>query len=271
MPTTAEMQDTEQRTTGTESTTQSQSPSSTSGTLGGGTSGATGATTGSTGSVGSTGATGSMGAAGATGTSSLSGSAGGQGQAGMSRRGRSSMSPWDVSPFGASPFQMMRQFADEMDRMFESFGFPSFGRSWAGPGRSSSSLERQGGAGGAMTSPQQGFRSFWAPQIDVRRQGNDLIVHADLPGMRKEDIHIEVRDDQLILEGERRWEQEQGGSEGEGIYRSERSYGRFFRAIPLPDGVNPEQAHAQFKDGVLEVRMPLPQEQTPQGRRIEIR
>jgi HSP20 family protein len=199
------------------------------------------------------------------------GASGEQGQPGMSRRGRAPMSPWDLA-MSASPFGMMRQFADEMDRLFESLGFPSFGRQW--PGRNLlSDLERrdvQGGPGQSMAPPQPGGGSFWAPQIEVSRRGDELVVCADLPGMKKEDIHVEVRDDQLILQGERRWEQEQGG-ENEGFYRSERRYGRFFRAVPLPDGVDPEQARANFKDGVLEIKMPLPpQQQEQRGRRIEI-
>ncbi|HYG64349.1 MAG TPA: Hsp20/alpha crystallin family protein [Thermoanaerobaculia bacterium] len=198
------------------------------------------------------------------------------GQPAMSHRGRGPMTPWDMAMSG-NPFGMMRQFADEMDRLFESFGFPSFGRQW--PGRNVvSNLEQQqdvqgvssaGGPGGAMSRPQGGG-AFWAPQIDVSRRGNELVVCADLPGMNREDVNVEVRDGQLILQGERRWQQEQGG-EAEGYYRSERSYGRFFRTVPLPDGVNPEQAQATFKDGVLEVKMPLPEQHEQRGRKIEIR
>lgn len=101
------------------------------------------------------------------------------------------------------------------------------------------------------------------------RRGNDLVVSADLPGLKKEDVNVEIREDQLIRQGERRSET---ATEREGYYRSERSYGKFFRAIPLPPGVDPAQADAQFRDGVLEIRMPMPQQQQAeeQGRRIEI-
>lgn len=202
-------------------------------------------------------------------TSGLPQGAGEQGQAGVARRRRGA--PWDMIP-GANPFSMMRQFADEMDRLFESFGFPSFGRQW--PGRSMlSNLEQQdvqGAPGQAALTRPQGGGGFWAPQIDVSRRGDELVVCADLPGMSKDDIHVEVQDDQLILQGERRWEQEQGG-ENEGFYRSERSYGRFFRAVPLPEGVDPGQVQAGFTDGVLEVKMPLPPEREQRGRKIEIR
>jgi HSP20 family protein len=110
-------------------------------------------------------------------------------------------------------------------------------------------------------------RSFWSPQVEVSRRGKDLVVCADLPGMKKEDIHIEIRDDQLVLQGERRQESTENR---EGFYRSERSYGRFHRAIPLPEGTNPDQARANFKDGVLEVTLPLPEQASRSGRKIEI-
>ena len=168
----------------------------------------------------------------------------------MARRG-------PLSLFGLdNPFVMMRNLMDEMDRMFEGFGFGGPRRSLAASPGPSAGLT--GGSG----------QGFWLPQIEVSRRGNELVVCADVPGLRKEDIHIEVRDDQLILEGERRHEYE---GDQQGLYRSERSYGRFFRAIPLPDGTDPSQAQASFKDGVLEVKLPLPQQPEPRTHRIEIR
>lgn len=142
-----------------------------------------------------------------------------------------------------------------IDRFFDDFlGYGGLGR-----GSSLSSSSRDLG----RTTGQ----SLWYPQVEVRERDGKLVVCADLPGMRKEDVHVEVRDKALILEGERRQESEQ---REEGFYRSERSYGRFHRTIPLPEGVNPEQAQANFKDGVLEITVPLPQRQSTQGRRIEI-
>jgi HSP20 family protein len=92
------------------------------------------------------------------------------------------------------------------------------------------------------------------------------VVRADLPGLKREDVNIEVRDDELILSGERRSEHEE--SEG-GYYRSERSYGSFYRSIPLPEGVDADTAKARFDNGVLEITMQAPQ---PSGRarRIQI-
>lgn len=168
---------------------------------------------------------------------------------GLSRR-----DPFGLGSLG-NPFAMMQSLANEMDRLFESFGF----------GRSNRLFDRP--SGGGLQGWGQGG-GLWSPQIEVSRRGNELVVCADLPGMKKEDLHVEVREDHLVLEGERRQENE--GEEG-GLYRSERSYGRFYRAIPLPEGTNPEQAQANFRDGVLEIKLPLPQQPEQRSRRIEVR
>jgi len=144
-----------------------------------------------------------------------------------------------------------------IDRFFDDFlGYGGFGR-----GRSSSPVST------ARDLVQSAGQSLWYPQVEVREREGKLVVCADLPGARKEDVHVEIRDNALILQGERHQESEHNQG---GFYRSERSYGHFQRVIPLPEGVNPEQAQASFKDGVLEITLPLPQRESPQGRRIEI-
>lgn len=195
-------------------------------------------------------------------------SSGGRSSSGMSRR-RGMMNP--ASMLG-NPLNMMRSLVDDMDRFFEDFlGFggspgryrqPGMGMAGTGTGMEtgSSGLPSTSGTG-------YGTTSLWYPQIEVSERGGNLVVCADLPGIRREDVHLEIHDDYLVLEGERRQESEE--SQG-GVYRSERSYGRFYRTIPLPDGVNAEQARANFKDGVLEVTIPLPTQEQRQGRRIEI-
>ncbi|HEX9942069.1 MAG TPA: Hsp20/alpha crystallin family protein [Thermoanaerobaculia bacterium] len=220
-------------------------------------------------STGSTSASGTPTAGGRTGGGSPSGtqtggtgmsriSSGGGSSTGTARRGL--MTP--ASLLG-NPFGVMRSLVDEMDRFFDDFlGFGGpvrYGRPGLSSGSQSQALSRGTGAGSGL----------WYPQIEVSERGGNLVVCADLPGTRKEDVHLEVHDDFLVLEGERRQEQEQ--NEG-GWYRSERSYGRFYRTIPLPEGVNPDQAKANFKDGVLEVTIPLPrrEEQQQRGRSIEI-
>jgi HSP20 family protein len=147
---------------------------------------------------------------------------------------------WNLGPLG-----MMQRFTDEIDRLFEDFGV---GHRW------SSSLSRSGA-------------ELWAPQIDVFQRSNELVIRADLPGMSKEDVKVDVTEDALTIEGERRSEREE---ERQGVYRSERSYGSFHRVVPLPPGTITDQAKASFRDGVLEITMPTPPEQVTRGRRLEI-
>jgi HSP20 family protein len=138
--------------------------------------------------------------------------------------------------FAANPFSLMRRMSEEMDRTFSSF----FGQS---------------GRGGT-----------WFPAIEVAEQSGQLQVHAELPGLKPEDVKVEVTNDSLILRGERKSEQEQRSG---GTYRSERRYGEFYREIPLPEGVNPDDAKAQFRNGVLEITVPIP-EQASNRRQIPI-
>jgi HSP20 family protein len=127
------------------------------------------------------------------------------------------------------PFSVMRHFREEMDR--------ALGRAFG---------DDVGGNGGV-----------WTPAIEVTEQNGNLKVHAELPGLKPEDVKLEVTDVSLVIEGERMFEHEV--KDKGGVYRSERRYGRFYRQIPLPEGVNVDQAKAQFKNGVLEVTLPMPE------------
>jgi HSP20 family protein len=97
------------------------------------------------------------------------------------------------------------------------------------------------------------------PQIEINERDGKLIVTADLPGMKKDDVRVEVVDNNLIIEGERRQERKE---DREGYFVTERTYGKFYRAIPLPEGVNPENAKATFHDGVLELTLDTPKKKT---------
>jgi HSP20 family protein len=107
----------------------------------------------------------------------------------------------------------------------------------------------------------------WLPEIEMLQRNNELVIRADLPGLRKDDIQVEITENAITIEGERRHEhQEEKG----GVYRSERSYGSFCRVVALPEGAMPDQAKANFKDGVLEITMPAPPEAVTRGRKLEI-
>jgi HSP20 family protein len=107
----------------------------------------------------------------------------------------------------------------------------------------------------------------WLPNVDVLRRGDELVVRADLPGLKKDDISVDVANNVLTIRGERK---EESKEEREGYYWHERSEGSFYRSIPLPEGANVEQARARFEDGVLEVALPAPKEREG-GRHIEVR
>jgi HSP20 family protein len=105
------------------------------------------------------------------------------------------------------------------------------------------------------------------PDVEILQRDNTLVIRADLPGLTKDDVKVDVTEDAVTIQGERKREHEE---EKGGVYRSERSYGAFFRRIPVPEGTMTDQAKATFKDGVLEVTMPAPPESVKRGRRLEI-
>jgi HSP20 family protein len=105
----------------------------------------------------------------------------------------------------------------------------------------------------------------WMPAMDLVETDDHFVLRADLPGMSEEDIKIEFEDGTLTVSGERKAEHE---AENEGYYRVERAFGAFSRSLTLPQGINPESVTANFDRGVLEIRVPKPEERKP--RRIEI-
>ena len=153
-----------------------------------------------------------------------------------------------------SPFAVMRQMMEDMDRLFGSWQEPR------GHG-----VPRASQRSGQLTSP---LRNLWAPQVEVFERNSNIVVRAELPGLNKDDVDVEVEDDALIIRGERHNDVD---DEREGYYRSERSYGSFYRAIPLPEGVDPSACNATFKDGVLEVTLPKPTPQVSKAKKINVR
>jgi HSP20 family protein len=105
----------------------------------------------------------------------------------------------------------------------------------------------------------------WIPAMDLVETNDHLVLRADLPGLEREDIDLEVKDNVLTIAGERRAEHKENG---EGFHRVERSFGRFSRSLDLPAGIDADSVEAGFERGVLEVRIPKPEERKPT--RIEI-
>jgi HSP20 family protein len=132
-----------------------------------------------------------------------------------------------------------------MDRIFEGFGAPK-------------TMIR---SRGSWTETGQ-----YMPEIDLFERDGKLVVRADLPGMTKDDVHVDITENTIRIEGERKYEHE--SNEG-GVYRSERSYGKFCRDLPIPEGVKTDNAAAIFKDGVLEVTLDAP-DMKKNSRRIQI-
>jgi len=143
------------------------------------------------------------------------------------------------------PVDLLRQMTSEIDRMFD--------EPW--------SLFRWPAEFNVKDMPA------WAPKVDVITNDQKLITRVDLPGLRKEDVHVEVRDGLLTLSGERKKETTE---EKDNVYREEREYGSFRRAIPLPRGVKVDDVKASFTNGVLEVTVPLPAVAETNGKKIAI-
>jgi HSP20 family protein len=141
------------------------------------------------------------------------------------------------SLFAVSPFELMRRMSEEMIRTIA--GVPAGGEA----------------------------QQLWAPRIEARQEGGEFVIRAELPGTDAGDITVDVSDDAVTIHGERRQEHEERRGD---LVVSEISYGEFHRVIPLPEGVIADSAKANFRDGVLEIRMPAPPSEVRQGRRLEI-
>ena len=164
----------------------------------------------------------------------------------------------DIHDFFHDPFATMQRFARRMDNLFEDFGFRGSPTRRGDYDGSQQTLTRQG----------QGWSntSSWMPQVETFEREGKIVVRADIPGMKKEEIEIEVEDGILTIQGTRHQEsnQESGNS-----WRSERSYGSFARRMRLPKGVDAEKINASYTDGVLELTIEKP-EKIRQSHRISL-
>lgn len=109
--------------------------------------------------------------------------------------------------------------------------------------------------------------SAWKPVVDIFDKEDAIVIHAELPGVKKEDVTIEVKDNILTLRGERSESKE---IKEDKYYRKERTFGSFHRAFSLPAAINPDTIKANFKDGILEIEIPKPEEQKPKQVTISI-
>lgn len=153
--------------------------------------------------------------------------------------------PWisNLMQAWSEPLGMMRRMSEEMDQLVGRI----FTRSPYPRTRPASSAE-------------------WMPAVEVAQTEDRLVISAELPGVKKDDVHVEVKNDRITIEGDRRPQQEGAAQQ---LHRSERSYGHFYRVIALPEGAEPQGTSATMHNGLLEITVPVP-EGGKRGRRVDI-
>jgi len=134
--------------------------------------------------------------------------------------------PFAGGLFGASPFTWMRRMTDELDRACARF---------------------------MPTAPEV---EYWAPTLEVTEKNGNFVATLELPGLKKEEVKVEVTEEGLTITGERNFEKEE---KEEGYFRSERSYGSFYRMVPLPKDAKIDSVKAELTNGVLTVTVPVPE------------
>lgn len=145
-----------------------------------------------------------------------------------------------------APLTVMKRFGEEVERLFGDFGI---------------------GRGLSNSIGRTFDQDVWTPQVEMFERDGELVVRADLPGLTKDDVNVEVGTSGITIEGERRGQKEE---KREGFYHSERHYGKFYRRLPLPEGVDVQDANATFRDGVLEITMEAPKPKDSKPRRLSI-
>jgi HSP20 family protein len=155
------------------------------------------------------------------------------------------------SLWSGHPLDTMMRLSRDMDQLVGSFfgdrfGYPRFNRDQASMGAAT---------------------ELWQPRIDLCQRDDNLLISAELPGVTRDAVRIETTEDGIAISGERREAREEGARGGD-YHLSERSFGSFYRAIPLPEGAQAELAKATMRDGVLEITIPC--KQTTQRRQIQI-
>lgn len=163
---------------------------------------------------------------------------------------------WQGAQYPSAPFGFVRQMQEEMERWFNRFGAD---RNWTSPSNWASPSTWMARAGEQTDD--------WMPAIDAFQRGSEFVIRADVPGMSRTDLTVEIGDDSLTIRGERK--QEDHGDR-DGVFWSERSHGTFCRVVPLPPGAISDSAKASFANGVLEVVVQAPSQDARRGRKIDI-
>ena len=117
-----------------------------------------------------------------------------------------------------------------------------------------------------MSEPRSGRP--WSPPVDILETENDLVLKADLPDMQLSDIDVRVENQTLSIKGERRFEQE---ASEKGYHRIERSYGSFVRSFAVPNSVDTEKVSADYKNGVLTIKLPKKETAKPKQVKVEVK
>jgi HSP20 family protein len=136
--------------------------------------------------------------------------------------------------FDDDPFSLMRRMQREMTRVFGQAG-----------------LDTSRGDGDVLS-------TAWIPTTEIAFRDGNLVISAELPGLTESDVKVEINDNFLTIQGERKIEKQEGDGE---VRRTERRYGEFYRAIALPEGADTNNARAEFRNGVLQVTVPIPEAQ----------
>ena len=135
-----------------------------------------------------------------------------------------------------NPWREMETFSDHVNRLFDGSFFPS-----------------------VWVNEESGLRN-WRPVVDVYDNGKKIVIKAELPGVDKKDIRVDLKDGILTLTGERSYEKDVNE---ENYHRKERAFGKFYRSFALHEGLDPDKIDADYKDGVLKVEIPKPKEKRP--------
>ena len=154
-----------------------------------------------------------------------------------------SQEPADHESVFVSPFRTLERLANEVARVFDDFGV----------------------GGNASRVAATGDLATWTPRVDITQHNDEILIRADLPGIEKDDVKINITKEAITIRGERHRAQDE---QRDAVYRSERRFGAFYRVIELPAAAGTDQAKASLNNGVLEIRMPAAP--TVAGRPIEI-